>query len=78
MPDRPLSEKINHVVVLMFENRSFDHMLGLLDHPKLPTVLDEPLPNPLDPPTTADLPTTPSSSTATTPSPPTPSMASPM
>jgi phospholipase C len=49
MPDRPLSEKINHVVVLMFENRSFDHMLGLLDHPKLPTVLDEPLPNPLDP-----------------------------
>src|SRR3954468_382913 len=49
MADRPLSEKINHVVVLMFENRSFDHMLGLLDHPKLPTVLDEPLPNPLDP-----------------------------
>jgi phospholipase C len=38
---------IKHVVVLMLENRSFDHMLGLLPH--LPTVLDEPLPNPLDP-----------------------------
>jgi phospholipase C len=24
---------IDHVVVLMLENRSFDHMLGLLDHP---------------------------------------------
>ena len=24
---------IEHVVVLMLENRSFDHMLGLLDHP---------------------------------------------
>ena len=24
---------IEHVVVLMYENRSFDHMLGLLDHP---------------------------------------------
>ena len=26
-------EGIEHVVVLMLENRSFDHMLGLLDHP---------------------------------------------
>ena len=25
--------KIDHVVVLMLENRSFDHMLGFLDHP---------------------------------------------
>ena len=41
--------EIEHVVVLMFENRSFDHMLGLLDHPSLPTVLDDPLDNPLDP-----------------------------
>jgi phospholipase C len=41
--------EIKHVVVLMLENRSFDHMLGLLDHPDLPTVLDEPLPNPLEP-----------------------------
>jgi phospholipase C len=40
---------IEHVVVLMMENRSFDHMLGLLEHPKLPKVTDEPLPNPLDP-----------------------------
>jgi phospholipase C len=40
---------IDHVVVLMLENRSFDHMLGLLDHPSLPTVLDEPIENPLDP-----------------------------
>jgi phospholipase C len=38
---------IKHVVVLMLENRSFDHMLGLLPH--LPTVLDEPLPNLLEP-----------------------------
>ncbi len=26
-------ERIEHVVVLMLENRSFDHLLGLLDHP---------------------------------------------
>lgn len=25
---------IDHIIVLMLENRSFDHMLGLLDHPK--------------------------------------------
>ena len=24
---------IEHVVVLMLENRSFDHLLGFLDHP---------------------------------------------
>lgn len=27
-------EEIDHIVVLMLENRSFDHMLGLLDHPR--------------------------------------------
>ena len=26
-------ERIEHVIVLMLENRSFDHMLGYLDHP---------------------------------------------
>lgn len=29
-----LTDKVKHVVVLMLENRSFDHMLGFLDHPK--------------------------------------------
>jgi phospholipase C len=28
------SDRIDHVVVLMLENRSFDHMLGYLDHPR--------------------------------------------
>ena len=27
-------ERAKHVIVLMLENRSFDHMFGLLDHPK--------------------------------------------
>ncbi len=43
---------IEHVVVLMFENRSFDHLLGLLyDDPKYPGVrLDDPaFSNPVDP-----------------------------
>jgi phospholipase C len=41
---------IKHVVVLMFENRSFDHMLGLLNHhPDLPPVTEDALENPLDP-----------------------------
>jgi phospholipase C len=31
MPPHP---KTKHVVVLMLENRSFDHMFGFLDHPK--------------------------------------------
>lgn len=30
-----LRERAAHVIVVMFENRSFDHLLGLLDHPKL-------------------------------------------
>lgn len=29
-----LRDKIDHVVVVMFENRSFDHLLGFLNHPK--------------------------------------------
>lgn len=29
------NRKIEHVVVLMLENRSFDHMLGFLDHPNV-------------------------------------------
>jgi len=44
-----MNMEIKHVVVLMMENRSFDHMLGLLDHPKLTKVIDEPVPNPIDP-----------------------------
>ena len=32
MPHEQLTE-INHIVVLMLENRSFDHMLGYLSHP---------------------------------------------
>lgn len=31
--DALVRERIQHVVVLMLENRSFDHMLGFLDHP---------------------------------------------
>jgi len=30
-------QPIQHVIVLMLENRSFDHMLGYLDHPTDPT-----------------------------------------
>lgn len=34
MPDHPTNPwPIEHVIVLMLENRSFDHMLGYLDHP---------------------------------------------
>ncbi len=40
---------IEHVVVLMLENRSFDHMLGFLDHAGLEPVTEHPLPNPDDP-----------------------------
>lgn len=29
----PLRERIEHVVVLMLENRSFDHLLAYLRHP---------------------------------------------
>ncbi|MEW6153477.1 MAG: alkaline phosphatase family protein [Actinomycetota bacterium] len=31
---RTARERAQHVIVLMLENRSFDHMLGFLDHPK--------------------------------------------
>jgi phospholipase C len=41
--------KITHVVVLMLENRSFDHMLGFLDHAGLEPVTKDPLLNPIDP-----------------------------
>ena len=43
---------IDHVVVLMFENRSFDHLLGLLDDdPTFPGVRlgDDAFSNPIDP-----------------------------
>jgi len=33
-----MDERIEHVVVLMFENRSFDHMLGHLDQGHLPAL----------------------------------------
>jgi phospholipase C len=36
---RSTSERIDHVVVLMLENRSFDHMLGFLDHPGIDGLL---------------------------------------
>jgi phospholipase C len=29
-----LEQKTQHVIVVMLENRSFDHLLGMLDHPK--------------------------------------------
>ena len=29
-----MKSPIEHVVVLMLENRSFDHLFGFLDHPK--------------------------------------------
>jgi phospholipase C len=43
--------RIKHVVVLMLENRSFDHMLGFLDHPKgqdFPGLRAGEFPNPLN------------------------------
>jgi phospholipase C len=43
------SRDIQHVVVLMLENRSFDHMLGFLDHGGLEPVTADPVPNPDDP-----------------------------
>jgi hypothetical protein len=41
--------RVDHVVVVMFENRSFDHLLGYLDHPfpdEYPGIKD--VPNPCD------------------------------
>ena len=32
------SPHIEHVIVLMLENRSFDHMFGFLNHPHLPNL----------------------------------------
>ena len=42
-------ERIEHVVVLMLENRSFDHMLGFLSHPDLPPLTPGAFANPVDP-----------------------------
>nr|MDQ3758166.1 hypothetical protein [Actinomycetota bacterium] len=44
-------ERIEHVVVLMLENRSFDHLFGFLDHPKgdaFPGLRGKQFPNPHD------------------------------
>jgi phospholipase C len=40
--------RIEHVVVLMLENRSFDHFFGYLDKPGLPKLDGTAYPNPLD------------------------------
>jgi hypothetical protein len=50
-------ERARHVIVLMLENRSFDHLLGLLDHPN-PTfenvrIGEHPNPHELDTPSDA-------------------------
>src|SRR6476646_5427266 len=39
-------DRIRHVVVLMLENRSFDHLLGYLDYPGLEPLTDGDHPNP--------------------------------
>ena len=44
----PKDRRIKHVVVLMFENRSFDHMLGHLSHGKLDPITSA-WTNPADP-----------------------------
>ncbi len=44
-------ERSRHVIVVMLENRSFDHMLGFLDHapdPKWEPLVDGAHPNPFD------------------------------
>ena len=33
-------KRFEHIIVLMLENRSFDHMLGMLDHPNKPDHAD--------------------------------------
>ena len=50
-------DRAQHVIVLMLENRSFDHMLGFLDHtphPKWEPLQPGDLPNPYDPMQPAD------------------------
>jgi phospholipase C len=44
-------ERIRHVIVLMMENRSFDHLLGYLDHPDpdYPGLRSAPVSCPVDP-----------------------------
>jgi phospholipase C len=44
----PEHQRIKHVVVLMFENRSFDHLLGHLSQGKLDPITSE-WTNPADP-----------------------------
>jgi hypothetical protein len=55
--------RIEHVVVLMLENRSFDNLLGFLDHPRLefPRLIEGAYSNPVDPadPTSRQVPVTP-------------------
>ncbi len=43
--------RIEHVVVLMLENRSFDNLLGFLDHPRsdFPRLIEGAYSNPVDP-----------------------------
>jgi phospholipase C len=67
--------KVEHVVLLMLENRSFDHMLGFLDHGGLEPVSATPLPNPDDPAVPGSATHTAFALEATTPSPLTPSTA---
>src|SRR4051794_19769706 len=45
------ADELEHVIVLMFENRSFDHVLGYLDHPspRFDGIGTSPPTNPLDP-----------------------------
>lgn len=63
-PPRPLEaaeraraeERAQHVIVLMLENRSFDHLFGLLDHPRRAEHPEDFVtvgqhPNPYEPPT---------------------------
>lgn len=41
-------DRIEHVIVLMLENRSYDSMFGFLDHPSIPNLKPEEHPNHLD------------------------------
>ena len=41
-------QRAQHVIVLMLENRSFDHLFGFLDHPKIKNLEPGDYPNPID------------------------------
>jgi hypothetical protein len=45
---RVARERIQHVIVVMLENRSYDHLLGFADHPAIPNLDPTAYPNPLD------------------------------